>query len=89
MVSSAINTEVERLISLPHYPRLLVLFVVSLAGASFCRLFDGSWQDMIVAFMSNLCRVIYPARIHEKKFQSLYANIFRCFYFFHGCKFIY
>ena len=34
-----IREELKRLSSLPHYPRLVTLCLVSLAGASFCRLF--------------------------------------------------
>jgi uncharacterized membrane protein YjjP (DUF1212 family) len=70
-----INTEVERLISLPHYPRLLVLFVVSLAGASFCRLFDGSWQDMIVAFAATFAGLFIRQEFTKRNFNP-YMRIF-------------
>ena len=36
-----INQDINRLTSLPHYPRLVILSLVALAGASFCRLFGG------------------------------------------------
>lgn len=45
-----IEQELARLVALPHYPRLLVLSTVALAGASFCRLFGGNWMDMGVTF---------------------------------------
>jgi uncharacterized membrane protein YjjP (DUF1212 family) len=44
-----INEELDRLVALPHFNRLLILIMVSLAGASFCRLFGGSWPDMLVS----------------------------------------
>ena len=50
-----INNELNRLTSLPHYPRLLILFVVGLAGASFCRLFGGSPLEMAVTFVATFC----------------------------------
>lgn len=34
----------------PHFPRLVILTAVSLAGASFCYLFGGDWTEMILAF---------------------------------------
>ncbi|HEY4787822.1 MAG TPA: threonine/serine exporter family protein [Bacteroidales bacterium] len=48
-----INNELDRLTSLPHYPRLLILALVSLAGASFCRLFGGDIPEMLVAFLAT------------------------------------
>lgn len=48
-----INQELDRLTSLPHYNRLVILSLVGLAGASFCRLFGGEWVDMIVAFVAT------------------------------------
>ncbi|HEX2934449.1 MAG TPA: threonine/serine exporter family protein [Bacteroidales bacterium] len=46
--------ELDRLKSLPHYPRMIVLTMVALAGASFCRLFGGSWTEMIIAFVATI-----------------------------------
>lgn len=34
----------------PHYPRLLVLSAVSLAGSSFCYTFGGTMAEMLIAF---------------------------------------
>ena len=48
-----INTELERLVSLPHHQRFLTLIMVGLAGSSFCRLFGGSWIDMSVTFIAT------------------------------------
>lgn len=46
-------TDLERLKSLPHYPRIVVLTLVALAGASFCRLFGGSWAEMLLTFIAT------------------------------------
>lgn len=70
-----INEEVERLVSLPHYPRILVLFVVSLAGASFCKLFDGSWVDMSVAFAATFAGLFIRQELTKRNFNP-YMQIF-------------
>lgn len=48
-----IREELKRLASLPHYPRIIVLTFVSLAGACFCRIFGGNFLDMLIAFAST------------------------------------
>ena len=48
-----INKELDRLASLPHYNRLIILSLVGLAGASFCRLFEGNLVEMLVAFLAT------------------------------------
>jgi uncharacterized membrane protein YjjP (DUF1212 family) len=45
--------ELGRLTSLPHYPRIIILSFVALAGASFCRLFGGSFPDMVLTFVAT------------------------------------
>lgn len=70
-----IKTELDRLQSLPHYPRILILLVVSLAGASFCRLFDGSVLDMIVAFSATFVGLFIRQEISKRKF-----NVYLCIF---------
>jgi uncharacterized membrane protein YjjP (DUF1212 family) len=48
-----IDKELDRLASLPHYPRLIILSLVALAGASFCRLFEGNLIEMLVTFLAT------------------------------------
>ncbi|MBN2806534.1 MAG: threonine/serine exporter family protein [Prolixibacteraceae bacterium] len=48
-----INVELDRLRALPHYPRIVILLLVALAGASFCRLFGGGPIEMGVAFVAT------------------------------------
>ena len=45
-----IATELRRLQKLSHYPRLLILVAVSLAGAAFCYTFGGQVGAMAVTF---------------------------------------
>ena len=48
-----INQEIKRLAALPHHPRILVLCLVGLAGAAFCRLAGGGILDMILVFIGS------------------------------------
>ncbi|MEJ6979212.1 threonine/serine exporter family protein [Pedobacter sp. P351] len=48
-----IDQELKRLTALPHYPRLLVLMLVGLAGAAFCRLAGGETLDMLMVFIGS------------------------------------
>jgi len=48
-----IHHEIDRLEALPHFPRIVVLLLVSLAGASFCRLAGGVIPDMLFAFTAT------------------------------------
>lgn len=68
-------TEIERLKSLPHYPRLVVLFTVALAGASFCRLFGGGFLEMVIAFVATLVGLFVRQEAVKRNFNS-YLCIF-------------
>jgi uncharacterized membrane protein YjjP (DUF1212 family) len=48
-----IEEELHRLKTLPHYPRLLVLSLVSLAGSAFCYLFGGGIIELMVTFVAT------------------------------------
>ena len=48
-----IQDELLRLKSLPSYPRLLVLTLVSLAGSAFCNIIGGGWIEMLVTFVAT------------------------------------
>jgi len=50
-----IRTEMKRLSSLPHYPRILVLTGVALAGACFCYTFGGDLLEMAITFGATFC----------------------------------
>ncbi len=87
-----INAELERLRSLPHYNRMIILLMVSLAGAAFCRLFGGSWMDMLVAFGATFAGLFIRQESTKRSFNpylcvffgaftaSLFANLFIRFF---------
>ena len=74
-----INQELDRLTSLPHYPRLLILAVVSLAGASFCRLFGGDMLEMGVAFTASFVGLFIRQEAMKKEFNPYLCVFFAAF----------
>jgi len=68
-----INTELDRLKALPHYPRWIVLLLVSLAGSSFCRLFGGEIIEMAVAFVATFAGLFIRQEAMKKNF-----NLYLC-----------
>jgi uncharacterized membrane protein YjjP (DUF1212 family) len=71
-----ISEELQRLKSLPHYPRLVVLGMVGLAGAAFCRIFGGGYIEMAVAFVATVAGLFVRQESIRVKF-----NPYVCVYF--------
>ncbi|MHA7111336.1 threonine/serine ThrE exporter family protein [Sunxiuqinia elliptica] len=71
-----IQQELERLKSLPHYSRLTTLLMVGLAGASFCRLFGGSYIDMLIAFSATVAGLFIRQEAVKKVFNPYLAIFF-------------
>lgn len=74
-----INEEIRRLVSLPHYPRLVVLSLVSLAGASFCRLFGGEGWELVVTFVASFFGLFVRQEALKKRFNPYLAIVFASF----------
>jgi len=66
-----IISELDRLASLPHYPRLLTLSLVALAGASFCRIFDGNLIEMLVTFLGTFAGLFVRQECTKKELNVL------------------
>ncbi len=45
-----IRKELDRIVHLPHYPGIIILFTVSIAGAAFCHTFGGEPAEVGVTF---------------------------------------
>lgn len=71
-----INNEVKLLDRKALYPRFVVLFLVALAGASFCRLFGGGLTEMILCFLGTLIGLFVRQEAVKLKF-----NIYLCIFF--------
>jgi uncharacterized membrane protein YjjP (DUF1212 family) len=66
-----INEELDRLSALPHYPRVIILSVVGLAGASLCRLFDGNIIEMAVTFIATFAGLFVRQEAVKKDYNPL------------------
>lgn len=71
-----INQELQRLTSLPHYPRFILLMLVSLAGASFCRLSGGNFVEMGITFLATFAGLFVRQEAVKRRF-----NPYICIYF--------
>ena len=64
-----INKEMKLLDRKALYPRFLVLFLVALAGASFCRLFGGGLTEMILCFSGSFLGLFVRQETMKLKFN--------------------
>jgi len=74
-----INNEITRITSLPHYPRLVVLSLVALAGASFCRLFGGEGWELVVTFVASFFGLYIRQEAIKKRFNPYLSIVFASF----------
>ena len=74
-----IEAELDRLAALPHYPRLVILSLVSLAGACFCGLADGHIAAMFVTFAATFIGLFIRQEAHKKRFKAYLCVFFAAF----------
>ena len=74
-----VQEELDRLKSLPHYPRLMILILVALAGASFCRLFGGGYIEMSIAFVATFTGLFVRQEAVRKSFNPYLCIFFAAF----------
>lgn len=74
-----ITEELQRLKSLPHYPRLVVLGFVGLAGSAFCNIFGGGYIEMTVAFVATVAGLFVRQEAMKKKFNPYLCVFFAAF----------
>lgn len=72
---AAIKAELGRLSALPHYPRWLVLSMVALSGASFCRLAGGGPGAMAIVFVASLLGLLVRQQAQQHEFNP-YLGIY-------------
>jgi uncharacterized membrane protein YjjP (DUF1212 family) len=71
-----INTEFKNLNRKPLYPRILVLCIVALAGATLCRISGGDVLEMLVGFIGTLIGIWI-----RQESMKLQFNFYLCVYF--------
>ncbi len=74
-----ISAELKRLKSLPHYPRLVILALVGLAGSAFCRIFGGGYIEMTVAFIATFAGLFVRQEAIKFKFNPYLCVFFAAF----------
>ena len=70
-----INEDVERIVVIPHYPRIIILSTVALAGTAFCRIFGGVGIELLVAFVATFFGLFIRQESVKKGFNP-YVSIF-------------
>lgn len=74
-----IEDELVRLSTLPHYPRLLVLVLVSAAGASFCFLSGGNYIAMGVTALATFVGLFVRQESTKMRFNPHICVFFAAF----------
>ena len=74
-----ISVELKRLKELPHYPRLVILGLVGLAGSAFCNIFGGGTIEMMVAFVATFAGLFVRQEATRLKFNPYLCVFFASF----------
>jgi uncharacterized membrane protein YjjP (DUF1212 family) len=71
-----IKAELSRLVALPQYPRLMVLALVALAGAAFCRLLGGNYIEMASTYVATFLGLFIHQQAHKANFNPYLCVLF-------------
>ena len=69
-----IRNELNRLLKLPGYPRLVVLLVVGIAGAAFCYTYGGDAFEMLITFGATFCGLFLKQYLARKSFNPYFCT---------------
>lgn len=72
---SNVKEKFHEIISKPRMSRWLVLFLVACANASFCRLFSGDFQAMIVVFFATLAGFFIRQEMMNRHMNHLFVFV--------------
>ncbi|WP_321423759.1 threonine/serine exporter family protein [uncultured Bacteroides sp.] len=74
-----LRTKYQEIVSNPRMSKWMVLFLVSCANASFCRLFTGDWQAMGIVFVATLVGFFVRQKMMEKHLNHLFVFVVSSF----------
>lgn len=74
-----IKEELDRLTHLPPYNRWIILGLVGLAGASFCRILDGTYLEMGITFLATFIGLFVRQEAVQRKFNPYLCTFFASF----------
>lgn len=72
---SNVKEKFHEIMSKPRMSRWLVLFLVACANASFCRLFSGDFQAMIVVFFATLAGFFIRQEMMNRHMNHLFVFV--------------
>lgn len=61
-----IKEEYHQIISAPRMNAFLLLLLVGLANASFCRLFKGDWLSVLIVFLATIVGFLVRTQLNKK-----------------------
>lgn len=70
-----VKAELDRVKQSEHYPRIVVLLFVSLAGSAFCYTFGGKAVEMVITFLAT-----FSGLFIRQQMQRLAFNQYICAY---------
>ncbi len=68
-----IETELNKIELIKHYPKIIILISVGLAGSGFCNLFGGDFINMIITFFATIMGLFSKQLAHKKEFNPYFA----------------
>jgi uncharacterized membrane protein YjjP (DUF1212 family) len=71
-----VRDKLTALLALPHYPRIIILLFVSLAGAGFCFSFGGKLPEMFISFGATFCGLFVRQEAIKRKFNPYFCVFF-------------
>lgn len=69
LTPQALRDELDRMSSIPHYPRWLILVMVAMAGAGFCYTFGGNMMEMGIAFVATFSGLFTKQEMVKRSFN--------------------
>lgn len=63
----------------PHYPRWLILVLVSFAGAAFCYTFGGDFIEMGITFIATFCGLFLKQELMKNRLNPYIVTYFSAF----------
>jgi len=64
-----LKNELHKLHATTHYPRIMIICFVSLAGSAFCYTFGGSIVEMVITFGATFCGLFTRQELTKYKFN--------------------
>ncbi|MGL4484689.1 MAG: threonine/serine ThrE exporter family protein [Anaerovoracaceae bacterium] len=70
LVIHEVKEKLQKILTNPHYPRGVILFFVSIAGAAFCFSFGGDAKAMLITFCATFVGLFVRQEAVKYKFNA-------------------